>query len=235
MIGIYRIYNLINGKSYIGQSKDLFKRFDEHICHRNCKNSSEIDKDIGQYGINNFAFQILEICDFSDLDWKEAYYIKYFKTDIYGYNIITGGQNNIGESNSNHKIKEHDVYYIRELYNNHYDPNYVYINFYKNKISFNQFFNIWEGKSWPYVHMDVYTEENKNFYKNMINTNKEKTNFSDEEIIKYRNKYINETAEEVYNSEKIQCKFNTFKSILTGNTYKHLPIYSKKNKCWINI
>lgn len=30
MIGIYKIENLINGKVYIGQSKDIKKRWNEH-------------------------------------------------------------------------------------------------------------------------------------------------------------------------------------------------------------
>ena len=32
--GIYRIVNKLNGKSYIGQSRDIFERFKEHKYHK---------------------------------------------------------------------------------------------------------------------------------------------------------------------------------------------------------
>ena len=235
LIGIYRLYNLVTCQSYIGQSKDLLKRFEAHINHRNAPTASPVDRDIGYYGLWNFVFQILELCNPEELDWKEDYWIKYFGSNINGYNILDGGQHNFGHSNPNRKITANDVYYIRDCYNNRYDPNFIYNTYYKGIISYGQFFNIWEGNTWPFVHMDVYTEENKKYYKDLINNcEKEVTNFSDEEIMRFRKRYVNETAEEIYNSENIGCKFNTFRMILSGDSYKHLPIYSKKKKCWIN-
>lgn len=238
MIGIYRIYNMITGQSYIGQSKDLMERFAQHLYHRSCNStSSEIDKAIGYYGYWNFTFQILEFCSLKDLDWKEDWYIKYFGSNIYGYNINTGGQHGIGQANANHKINDNDIFYIRECYKNRQDPNYIYNNYYLNRISRSQFFNIWEGNTWTYIHMDVYTDENKKYYKELVNSDKnykEKTFYSDEEIMRFRKRYVTESAEEIYNSEKISCKFNTFRGILSGQSYTHLPYYSKKKKMWIN-
>ena len=119
---------------------------------------------------------------------------------------------------------------IREAYKNHENPDEIY-DIYKNIVSQSYFYNLWEGKSWPNVHMDVYTEENKFYYKNLVQPHVD-YRFTDEEVMMYRQRYVNETAEEIYNSSAIPCKFNSFKGVLSGATYKHLPIYNKKKKVW---
>ena len=229
------ITNNITGQSYIGQSRDIMKRFAEHYSHRFCKNASVIDQFMGQFPISFFTFRILELCDSVDLDWKEDYWIKYYSTNKYGYNILNGGQHNNECSNPNHKLTSEDVYTIREYYNNHANPEEIYNNNYYGIISLTSFFNIWEGRVWPNIHMDVYTEENKEYYKSNIqkNTNKIRTHYTDEEIMNFRKRYINETAEEIYKSIGATCGLNTFKGIVSGQSYKHLPIYCKKKKEWI--
>ena len=84
-IGIYRITNKINGKSYIGQSIHIERRWEEH-----CKPSSSslISKAIHKYGKINFLFEILEECQIEDLDLLEQYWIKKENTiSPFGYNI----------------------------------------------------------------------------------------------------------------------------------------------------
>ena len=234
MIGIYRIYNMIAGQSYIDQSRDIAKRIEEHFYHRKANKASYIDQAINKFGINNFVFQILELCDFNNLDQKEEFWINYFRSNIYGYNIINGGQHNIGESNANHKLTSNDIYNIREAYNRHENPKNVYYNYYKDKVSLTYFYNIWEGKNWTDIHMDVYTDENKYYFKSLINIQRNYAHkrYSDEEVLNFRKRYVNETAEEIYNSIITDLPFNTFKSILNGNSYKHIPIYNKKKKEW---
>ena len=235
MVGIYKLINIITGQIYIGQSKDLAKRLEEHFYHRTATNASPIDKAINYYGIQNFFFQIIEICDEKDLDWKEDYYIRSYQSNIYGYNIIMGGQHNIGESNSNAKLTANDVYFIREAYRCHQDPTNLFNIYFKGRVSAGTFFNIFEGKGWPNIHMDVYTEENKNYYAKYSAYKKEdKLDLSDEEIIKYRKMYVNYSAEDIYNNEKLTCNFNTFRSMIYGYTHKNLPIYRKKEGKWIN-
>ena len=56
------------------------------------------------------------------------------------------------------------------------------------KVSISYFFNLWRGTSWPNIHMDVYTDENKEYYKNLINESSYKSSynsvkFTDEGII----------------------------------------------------
>ena len=189
---------------------------------------------MNDFPIDTFSFQILEICDPKDLDWKEEYWIKYFKADKYGYNQISGGQHNSGESNPKAKLTSQDVYDIREMYNKHMDPQEVYNMYYNGKIALTYFYRIWEGASWPNIHMDVYNEYNKKMNKMKENSIKNKTNFTDDEIMMFRNRYINETAEEIYSSLNLNCKLSTFKGILQGESYKHLPYYHKKKKTWYN-
>lgn len=96
VIGIYKITNLINGKSYIGQSVNIQKRFNAHksvAFNHNDKNYNyPLYKAIRKYGIDNFSFDILEECDISELNNKEIYYISKYKTyGKFGYNQDTGG------------------------------------------------------------------------------------------------------------------------------------------------
>jgi len=88
MVGIYRIKNKINGKSYIGQSKSVQRRWREHI---RGTEDSVISKAIRKYGEDNFTFEIIEICSVEDLDSREIYYIKKYETYKKGYNMTLGG------------------------------------------------------------------------------------------------------------------------------------------------
>lgn len=82
MIGIYKITNKLNGKSYIGQSIHCGKRLDEH-----CKGKLFIDEIIQQEGIENFNFEILKQVSKDELAYWEDFYIKKYNT-MYpdGYN-----------------------------------------------------------------------------------------------------------------------------------------------------
>ena len=96
MTGIYKITNLINGKSYIGQSVNIEKRFIAHksvAFNPNDKNYNyPLYKAIRKYGIENFSFEVLEICDISELNDKEIYYISKYNTyGKSGYNQDSGG------------------------------------------------------------------------------------------------------------------------------------------------
>lgn len=82
MIGIYKITNKLNQKSYIGQSIHCGKRFDEHQ-----KGPQLIDKVIQIDGIENFTFEILKETDKEHLSYWEDYYIMKYNTMIpNGYN-----------------------------------------------------------------------------------------------------------------------------------------------------
>lgn len=93
MIGIYRITNKINGKSYIGQSVDIEERFKHHKKYRRtCEYNKILYKAIKKYGIENFSFEIIDICKKEELDEKEIYYIEKYGTFKNGYNMTKGGE-----------------------------------------------------------------------------------------------------------------------------------------------
>lgn len=82
MIGIYKITNKNNGKSYIGQSVHCGKRLDEH-----CGGDQFIDKVIQLEGIDSFTFDILKEATREELSYWEDYYImKYNSIFPNGYN-----------------------------------------------------------------------------------------------------------------------------------------------------
>ena len=91
--GIYKITNLLDNKSYIGQSVDVYKRWNDH-----CKCGLGIDtppgnklyKAIQEDGLENFTFELLAECPKDELDSKEKYFIELYQAKEYGYNG-TGG------------------------------------------------------------------------------------------------------------------------------------------------
>lgn len=232
MIGIYKITKKENGKSYIGQSNDIKRRFKEH----QYKTDIPIELAIQKYGIDAFTYEIIEECLPEELDEKEKYWIAYYNTyKGFGYNCSEGGGNNRCENNGRTKLTNKDVAYIRECYDLHMRRKEVYENF-KDKISFSGFASIWDGSSWKEIKQEVYTEENKRYYMyEATNGEKSKTaSLTDEEVMICRNRYVKETAKEIYKDYKEKITYQAFQAMLWGRTYKNLPIYSKKRKEWIN-
>lgn len=235
--GIYKITNKATGKSYIGQSDDCERRIKEHKQKRNLT----IDDWINFLGCDAFDFEIIEYCDQTELDSKEQYYIKKYNSQNNGYNIQAGGYNNCqGESNGRAKITADEIVQIRTAYKNHCSPKKEYQK-YADKITLSQFQGIWQGRSWVTIMPEVYTEENKQYYKNGLQG--KTLAFTPEEVLKYRKEYVNHTLTEVY---KKMCedkgenyiKERTFSKIIMGDVknsspYKDVPIYKKREKIWI--
>lgn len=94
MIGIYKITNLSTGQTYVGQSVDIHRRWQEH-CRPSKNNKSLIAKAISEFGKENFSFQILEECLTSELDDKEKFYIEKYNC------VYPNGYNSVAWVNSN--------------------------------------------------------------------------------------------------------------------------------------
>ena len=236
MIGIYKIENLNDGKIYIGQSNDIARRFYEHMT-KGASSRIPVDEVIQKEGPASFSYEIVEECAIEDLNEREKFWIKFFRANTYGYNKNEGGLTDlIGSHNPNSKLTENDVVKIRQAYNNHLKQKDVYEE-YKDIISFSYFQNVWQGKAWGHIMPEVFTEENKQYYiyQNSTGGNGAKAQFSDEEVIEIRKRYVNESADEIYKDYKDRVKYQTFQAMLWGRSYKNLPIYKKKEKKWINI
>lgn len=99
--GIYRIKNKVNGKVYIGQSRDIGRRLQAHL--RASANETDhrfqnpIYKAIRKYGSDNFVFEIIHKCDQIvlkfEIDELEKEYIRKHQSNKtkYGYNATDGG------------------------------------------------------------------------------------------------------------------------------------------------
>ena len=61
-MGIYIIKNLVNGKIFIGKSKNIPGRINRHKfdLERNAENIQDLQKDYNQFGLENFSFEILD-------------------------------------------------------------------------------------------------------------------------------------------------------------------------------
>lgn len=99
--GIYKIENKINGKVYIGQSVDVYRRLKKHIWEIKNNNNNVLYKAFKKYGIENFTYELIEECDVEELDEKEIFYIRKYNSYIgaensNGYNLNTGGGVNRG-------------------------------------------------------------------------------------------------------------------------------------------
>lgn len=97
MTGIYSIKNLINGKRYIGASKNIHNRWIDHRCKLNNHYkgaNKDLQTDWDLYGESNFEFSVLEEYSISDLDDRESYWILYYNTTnpLCGYNKTYGGK-----------------------------------------------------------------------------------------------------------------------------------------------
>lgn len=91
--GIYKITNINNQKIYIGRSVKFLERWRIHS-----KRGCNIDRINGQLydamfeeGLENFTWEIVEICPKEEQSKKEKYWISFYKSDEYGYNGNKGG------------------------------------------------------------------------------------------------------------------------------------------------
>lgn len=92
MSGIYIITNLVNGKTYIGKSNNIKRRFSEHR-NLNKESNKSLLFAYKKYGIENFSFDVLEICDISELNEREMFWIEKLNPE---YNRTRGGDGNFG-------------------------------------------------------------------------------------------------------------------------------------------
>lgn len=100
---IYLYTNLINKKTYVGQTNNLQRRINEHksasFNPKNINYDDKLHQAIRKYGYENFSISVLEIIkDATDYDFvneREIYWIKDKKSLIteWGYNVLEGGRN----------------------------------------------------------------------------------------------------------------------------------------------
>lgn len=237
MIGIYKITEKENPNMfYVGKSNDIERRFKEHKTKTYEQSRIPFDGYIKEKGVNAFIYEVLEECKIEELSEKEKYCVDKLNAKASGNKFDGGLRDVIGSHNPNAKLTEEDVKKIRIAYNNHRRQKEVYEE-YKDIITFQSFQNVWQGRSWSHIMPEVFTEENKQYYKTEQSKGEQGTGakFTNEEVLNIRKRYVNESAKNIYNDYKDRVSYQAFQQILWGRYYSELPIYKKKEKKWINI
>lgn len=91
--GIYRIYNKFNGKSYVGATTNLTMRIKGHFRLLRANSHNSKLQNAYNKNPNAIAFEILEHCNYEDLQTLEIYYFNKFNAINEGYNFKTPLQN----------------------------------------------------------------------------------------------------------------------------------------------
>lgn len=104
--GVYVITNTVDGKCYVGVSRDIDSRW---YAHRNdlkrgkhC--SVRLQQAWNEHGESAFTFAVLEECDWSEFSQKEPMYIKSFRANDRecGYNTMFGEEMKYGRRPRNY-------------------------------------------------------------------------------------------------------------------------------------
>ena len=103
---IYRFVNSINGKVYVGYTKDFTKRLHEHK-QDSKRLSTKFYKAINKHGWDNFVCDILyQSLDVNHIKQMEIYFISEHNSYRKGYNSTLGGEGKTGTVSSTTRKKQ---------------------------------------------------------------------------------------------------------------------------------
>lgn len=246
--GIYEITNLVNNKKYVGQSKKVPGRWNDHIRialinQDQLKHKSDIrdyklpiHNAMRKYGIENFSFRILEVCKQEDLNDKEQFWIEKLKTNQpeYGYNLTVGGQKNFqvkGEQHGMAKLTQAQVDDIIIMLQEKKNGDEILSKY--PFISPGMIANINQGKNWKKEGIEYPIFNDRALQANVIAHQKRRT-FSTDQIITIRKLYANgKTLVEIASIFDNVVSVAMIKSIVYGETYKDVPLFKAKEQKWI--
>lgn len=109
IIGIY-IITSPKGRIYIGQSIDIYDRWDTYMS-LSCEAQTKLYRSLKKHGVENHTFEIidtLEVDDEHELDWLEIYFIKYFNSfnTPHGLNLKEGGSHGRASDESRKRMSK---------------------------------------------------------------------------------------------------------------------------------
>lgn len=184
---IYKIFNLLNSKIYIGQSQSKY-RWKNHIytsAHPEYHKHMLVHKAMFKCGIRNFEFRIIQyFSTLKDCLAAEKYWINFYQTNVcrypngLGYNLTDGGDTGTlglkwskeskknfseqtrGENNNSSLLKEKEVIEIKQLLLQEISMKEIATKYHTSYTCIN---SIRKGKTWSHI---------------VIGTNSEITNMS---------------------------------------------------------
>lgn len=228
MIGIYKITNKITNKKYIGQSGRIDNRFNNHVKNSVLESSKqyndELYVDMRKYGVENFEFEVLETVSLNELE--EKWIQKAIKDGENLYNV-----NLTPYSDPYACVRKFSDNEINEIYRLLKEDKLSNIKIAKQfNCAPSTIDNINNGERYARDDIDypirVYEaigEKNHN------------AKYTDDEVLEIRKAYENMTLTELYKKYGEKSKSQkSFERIVNGRSYKHLPIYIKRQKKWLN-
>lgn len=105
--GVYKITNKLTGECYVGSSKDIEYRFQQHKqrCYWRKRPNNLLYKAFQEYGLENFSFDIIELCDESALYDREDFHML---NGPHEYNVLRA-QHNTEKSRKEWYAKYHET------------------------------------------------------------------------------------------------------------------------------
>ena len=88
--GIYKITNMENGMSYVGQAKNISQRWSQHIKRglgAEAPTKNKLYPALRTFGVENFTWEIIEECSPDQLNEREDYWQEFFHCKDFGYSI----------------------------------------------------------------------------------------------------------------------------------------------------
>lgn len=162
--GIYIIKNQINDYVYVGQSVNIEARWFAHRWSGESEKAQDrhtpIHVAMKEIGRDLFYLEVLELCDYAELDDREVFWIKHYNSFHNGYNGTPGGTQVRGENNPRAILTEAQVEEIREAYGARI-PFREVLDKYKDTISKRGLRKVWHFETWLHVRPEVYTDENR--------------------------------------------------------------------------
>lgn len=91
--GIYKVTNIKTKEAYIGKSTTVGDRWVNHVksaCGLEGVADSQFQRALKKYGIDEFVWELLEVVPKDKLTEREKYWISFYDTLKYGYNMRIG-------------------------------------------------------------------------------------------------------------------------------------------------
>ena len=223
---IYCYTNQINNKKYIGQTKNPAQRYNAHKSSYQNVNSSEYDslfhRALRKYGQDNFSYEVLaEVEDVELANELEIFYINFYNTvRPNGYNVLEGGKNALHPMSeitkeklrwAHGKLTRDEVIFLRLAYANHQSPKQIYDQYFKERLAYTSFLNIWSGRRYATVMPEV------------IQTGR-KTKLTTEQVIEIKKKLQMHDGSYRTIAKQYGVTKGAIEAIDLGKTWKHVQI-----------
>ena len=106
--GVYRITSALDGKNYVGSSKDIQVRCRHHIreLNKGTHHGRKLLCAWQKHGVSNFTFHVLELCAESALIEREAWWMDHLQVGTHGYNTYAAEPTGRGYTQSPEHIEK---------------------------------------------------------------------------------------------------------------------------------